>query len=51
MCMSLAQGGAGFPFFSNVIFEYLCGKENIKVDTDSVPNEQGRQLLLKVWPM
>ena len=50
MFMSLAQGGSGFPFFANCVFDYICGKDinDIKVEIDAVHNCEAHDLLTKV---
>ena len=47
MSMSLAQGGTGFPFFSNAVFDWICGRDP-SVDVDSIPDDEAREILLKV---
>lgn len=50
MGMSLAQGGAGFPFFSPCVFEYLMGKDMgaIMIERDEIPDTKVVELLQKV---
>ena len=50
MAMSLAQGGNGFPYFATSFYQYICGKDvnDIWIDTDSVPDYEARNLLIKV---
>ena len=54
--MSILQGGSGFPFFSNAVYNYIsCGKyTNIEVDLKDIPDETlkmaiGKVIIYFVW--
>ena len=49
IAMSLTQGGSGFQFISEAMYDYLCGKEitSINVTIDDVGNSEIRNLINK----
>ena len=50
MVMSLTQGGSGFPFLAECIFDYICGVDikDVKVTIDTVPDYDVYSSLRKV---
>lgn len=50
MAMSLVQGGSGFPFFAQPMYEYLCGVDpsSVNISVNDVPNSDAALLLQKV---
>lgn len=48
--MSLVQGGTGFPFFAQCVYDYLCGKyvSTMIVGPDQIPDPEVTEMLRKV---
>ena len=48
--MSIIQAGAAYHFFSNAMFQYLCGKRlnEIEYDVSDIPNPTVREIVIKV---
>ena len=47
---SIAQGGSGFPYLYEGVYEYLCGKEPNSVSTTAsvIPDYAARSVVEKV---
>ncbi len=50
MSMSLAQGGNGFPFFAESVYQYISGKsvDEIEVNFVDVPHHEAHHFLSQV---
>ena len=50
MAMAIVQGGVGFPFFSNAMFEYICNVplSQISVVVEEIPNPIARRFAKQV---
>lgn len=48
--MSLVQGGSGFPFFSQSLYDYICGKDvcSIQPTFDEIPDTSLKTTLTQV---
>ena len=50
MAMSLTQGGSGFQYIAEPMYDYLCGKEitSINITVEDVTNGEVRNLIEKL---